>query len=145
MHAQSDTLAQHSVLRQGVARFSATTLAAVAAAGVLATVDPNRPGHYPTCPFLWATGYYCPGCGSLRACHDLLHGDPAGALARNPLALVLLPAVVAAWVLWGLRLAGVTTWSPTRIGARWIWGLLVVVLGYWAARNVPGWTWLSPA
>jgi len=145
MSIEVNAPAQPSLLRRGVVRFSATTLAAVAAAGVLATVDPNRPGHYPTCPFLWATGYYCPGCGSLRAAHDLLHGDLAGALHRNPLAVILLPTVLAAWVFWGLRLAGRTTWSPTNIRPGWIWGLFAVVMLYWVARNIPGWTWLSPA
>ena len=130
---------------RGVMNFAATTAAGLIAAGVVASVDPNQPGHYPTCPFLWISGYYCPGCGSLRASHDLLHGDVTSAFARNPLALALLPAVLAAWVLWGLRLAGVTAWSPTKIKPGWIWTLLAVVLLYWAARNIPGWTWLSPA
>jgi uncharacterized protein DUF2752 len=111
----------------------------------LAVVDPNRPGHYPTCPFLAVSGLYCPGCGSLRAVHDLLHGDLHGALARNPLAVLLAPVVVFAYVCWGLRLLGYDAPHPTRIGAGWIWTLLGVVLAYWALRNVPGWTWLSPA
>ena len=25
-----------------------------------------------------------------------------------------------------------------------LYGILGVVLTYWVARNVPGWTWLSP-
>ena len=44
----------------------------------------TSPGHYPTCPFLAITGWYCPGCGSLRAVHDLLHGDLAGAVRPQP-------------------------------------------------------------
>lgn len=113
---------------------------------MLAAVDPNRPGHYPTCPFLYLTGYYCPGCGSLRALHDLVaHGDLAAALRRNPLTVVMIPFVMAAWLLWALRLAGLTTWTPTRIRPAWIWAYLVLLVVYWVARNVPGWTWLSPA
>jgi hypothetical protein len=27
-------------------------LGAIAATAVVATIDPNEPGHYPTCPFL---------------------------------------------------------------------------------------------
>jgi hypothetical protein len=26
-----------------------------------------------------------------------------------------------------------------------LYGLLGVILAFWALRNVPGWTWLSPA
>ena len=37
----------------------------------VANVDPNVAGHYPTCPILAVTGWYCPGCGTLRAVHAL--------------------------------------------------------------------------
>ncbi|HWI43027.1 MAG TPA: DUF2752 domain-containing protein [Nocardioides sp.] len=131
--------------RRAVLRFVGTTAAGVAAAAVLASVDPHEPGHYPTCPFLAVTGLYCPGCGSLRAANSLLHGHLTGALDRNPLAVVMLPLVVAAWALWGLRLAGVATaWHPTRIPVPWIRALLVAVVAFWVLRNVPGWTALSP-
>lgn len=131
--------------RDGVVRFAATTTAAVVAAGVLATVDPNEQGHYPTCPFLAITGHYCPGCGTLRACHALLHGDPVTALERNPILLVALPLILAGWVMWGLRVAGRTTWTTVLIPSGWLWATLWAILAYWALRNVPGWTWLSPA
>lgn len=131
--------------RRGVLSFVATTTAALGAVATIALVSPEEPGHYPTCPFLALTGWFCPGCGSLRAVHALAHGDVATAWDRNPLAVLLLPAVVVAWVAWGLRLAGRRAWHPSRIPAGWIWGLLVVVLVYWLARNLPGWDWLSPA
>ena len=140
----SDRTAARLVLRGGAARFGAVTLAGVAAAAMLATVDPHEPGHYPTCPFLATTGYYCPGCGSLRATNSLLHGHLTGALDRNPLAVVMLPLVLAAWVVWGLRLAGLATWTPTAIPARWIWVLLGAILAFWILRNIPGWSFLSP-
>ncbi|MFD0477703.1 DUF2752 domain-containing protein [Nonomuraea thailandensis] len=63
-------------------------LGVAAAAGavfaVVGVIDPNEPGHYPTCPFLWATGLYCPGCGTLRTVHALAHLDPVAALGLNP-------------------------------------------------------------
>ncbi len=111
---------------------------------MLATFSPEEPGHYPSCPFLLISGLYCPGCGSLRATHAMLHGDFGTAFDRNPLAVVLLPIVLVSWVAWGLRLLGFNAWHPSRVPVGWIWGLLVLVLGFWIARNVPGWTWLSP-
>ena len=131
--------------RRGALSFAAVTALGAAAAATIALVSPEEPGHYPTCPFLAATGAYCPGCGSLRAVHALTHGDLATAWDRNPLAVLLLPLVLVAWVAWALRLGGRGAWHPTRIPAPWIWTLLAVVLAYWVARNVPGWTWLSPA
>jgi len=119
-------------------------VAAVAATSVVAKVDPNQPGHYPTCPFLAVTGYYCPGCGSLRALHDLAHGDVVGALARNPLMVLAAGGLLVAFVLWTRRRwRGLPrTWAaPASV----LYGLLALVLAFWVLRNVPGWTWLSPA
>lgn len=66
------------------------------AAGTLfiALVDPNEPGHYPGCPTKLLSGLDCPGCGGLRATHDLAHGDIAGALDNNALFVVLVPVII---------------------------------------------------
>ena len=37
-------------------------------------LDPSRSDLFPRCVFLSLTGYKCPGCGSQRAIHALLHG-----------------------------------------------------------------------
>jgi hypothetical protein len=63
-------------------------------AGVVGAVDPETSGAYPVCPFRALTGLACPGCGSLRALHDLVHGSPMSALDHNALFVVAL--VVAA-------------------------------------------------
>lgn len=83
----------------------------VAAAGSLPAVaylwavSPERPGHYPVCPLYWATGLYCPGCGTLRAAHALLHGDLTTALHRNVLVVLAAPVVVLLWLDWVVRAA----------------------------------------
>src|SRR5579872_6995396 len=65
----------------------------VAALGVvlLRTFDPATSGVFPPCPVRYLTGWYCPGCGSLRALHALLHGNLRQAWAMNPLTLIVLP------------------------------------------------------
>jgi uncharacterized iron-regulated membrane protein len=129
-------------------RVAAGPLLVAAGAGaaltVLATVDPNRPGHYPTCPFLALTGWFCPGCGSLRALHDLTQLDVAGAWAMNPLLLVVLPFLATSWVLWTRR--AVRGVPKSRLLPGWVViGVLVVLVGYGVARNVPVLApWLAP-
>ena len=60
--------------------------------------------HYPGCPTKIFTGLDCPFCGSLRATHDLLHGDVVGALSLNAVTvLVILPLTAVAYVLWTYR------------------------------------------
>lgn len=44
-------------------------------------------------PFKLLTGYDCPGCGSQRALHALLHGD-INAFAYNPLFIIAIPYVI---------------------------------------------------
>nr|WP_281502539.1 DUF2752 domain-containing protein [Arenibacter sp. F20364] len=51
--------------------------------------NPSKSHLFPKCPFLTATGYYCTGCGSQRALHDLLHFDIKGVARHN---LLFLPA-----------------------------------------------------
>lgn len=112
--------------------------------GYVAAVDPNAAGHYPTCPFLAITGWYCPGCGALRAVHALAHGDVMTALARNPFAVVAVGYVVVAWVLWVERTA---RGRPVRwLAPPWVlYSVLAAIVMFGILRNVPGWTWLSPA
>jgi hypothetical protein len=118
--------------------------AALIGAGFVTAVDPNAAGHYPTCPFLAVTGWYCPGCGALRAVHALGHGDLMMALARNPLTVVVVGYLAVTWVLWFRRSA---RGRPLRrLAPPWVlYGVLAAILAFWVLRNVPGWTWLSPA
>ncbi len=121
-------------------------VAASALIGVayVANVDPNAAGHYPTCPFLAITGWYCPGCGTLRAVHALAHGDIMTAWARNPLAVVGLGYLLVTWVLWFERT--VTGRRPSWLAPPWVlYGVFGAILMFWVLRNVPGWTFLSPA
>lgn len=43
------------------------------------------------CPFKVMTGLDCPGCGSQRAVHEILHGNFRSAVAFNPLFVIALP------------------------------------------------------
>jgi hypothetical protein len=67
-------------------------MAGLALAGgiVLFAIDPARHEIYP-CLLRTTTGLLCPGCGGLRATHQLLHGNLAAAWALNPLAVLLVP------------------------------------------------------
>ena len=108
----------------------------VGAAALLYAVNPAGSSLYPKCPFYWLTSLHCPGCGSLRAAHQLLHGHWAAAFRMNPLALVLVPLVIftSAWRSAEQRLLGR---QVRPLSARWIWLLLAVMLIFTVLRNVP--------
>jgi len=122
---------------------AAVAAGTAATVGFVGLVDPNRPGHYPTCPFLFVTGYYCPGCGSLRAIHALAHGDLVTAIDRNVLLVATLPFLLAAFV--GFTRRRVTGRPRTWLAPPWvIYGLFALVVAYWVLRNVPAFAWLAP-
>lgn len=57
-------------------------------------VDPAEVSFMPKCIFRLATGWECPGCGSQRLVHALLHGRIAEAWGYNPFLLLMLPLLV---------------------------------------------------
>lgn len=67
------------------------TAAIMTALLMLRLFDPATSGIFPPCPFRALTGYLCPGCGSLRALHQLLIGHFSRAFALNPFAVTSLP------------------------------------------------------
>lgn len=78
-----------------VSRRALVTAGLVAAAMLLAgyyLLGPES-GVYPRCLFRQVTGLECPGCGSQRAIHALLHGRVAEAWSYNALLLVEIPLI----------------------------------------------------
>ena len=124
---------------------AALAAGAGATALLLARVDPFVPGNgLPPCPLYALTGWYCPGCGSARCLHALLHGELALAFAMNPLLVLVLPVQAAM----ALNAAG---WAPR--GSAPVWralgaarGWLVLLVGYALLRNLPWppFAWLAP-
>jgi hypothetical protein len=70
-------------------------LAGILFLAVLFLYDPASSAFYPPCLFRTFLGMQCPGCGSLRAAHQLLHGNISRAWALNKPLLVALPLAAA--------------------------------------------------
>lgn len=56
--------------------------------------DPAMAGWMPKCIFHSVTGLDCPGCGSQRMIHALLHADLKSAFQANALLLLSLPYLI---------------------------------------------------
>lgn len=114
-----------------------------AATLAVAIVDPHTPGRWPTCPSLTLTGFYCPGCGSLRAVNSLTRLDFAGALNMNPMIFFAVPVLIYLWVRW-LRTS--ITGKTRSLGAPiYLWLILSAVVAYGILRNIPFFApWLAP-
>lgn len=122
------------ILSAGIA---AVVLAAVvSAAWLYASFDPAAEGSwFPRCVFKSLTGLDCPGCGSQRAIHALLHGRFAEALRLNALFVVELPL---------LLLLGIVALLPGRlrrlrrllVSQGFILSLLATIVIFTVARNI---------
>jgi hypothetical protein len=99
----------------------------IGAAAILYALDPARAGMLPGCPFHALTGLWCPGCGSTRALHQLLHGHLSAAFGFNPLAISLLPLVGY------LAVRG----EKATLKPAMIWILLGMIVMFGVLRNVP--------
>lgn len=104
---------------------------------LLRVFDPATSAIFPPCPVRYLTGLYCPGCGSLRALHALLHGDLRRAWAMNAMTVMLLPFV--AYGLGRELHAQFFGRRPARkmLPARFIQGLAVLIVLFGIARNLP--------
>ena len=119
-------------------RWKITGVLASVAAGlvVLFFFSPTQYPFYPRCPLHAMTGLHCPGCGSLRAMHSLLHGDLAGAIRFNALLILSLPFLACLGVnsvRASLRKARLDT-GPRTV---WIWIFFAMMLTFGVLRNLP--------
>ncbi len=109
-------------------------------------INPSDYSILPQCPSYKYTGTYCPGCGSQRAIHSLLHGDFAGMMAYNPM---FLPVGMLLFWHWGILLTNRiknTRYLSPMYHSRFPYIVLVIVLLYWLLRNIPYYpfSWLAP-
>ena len=117
--------------------------AAMVAAGILFFFNPAEHGFYPVCYFHAATGFNCPGCGSLRAMHHLLHGHLFEAARLNLLLLLCLPYV--GWRTTQFAIARLRGQRATfAIQPVLLWAFLLVAVVFTVFRNLPGFAYLSP-
>ena len=103
---------------------------------VLYHFNPLQASFYPPCPFHLLTGLHCPGCGSTRALHALLHGRIREAFGYNPLLFVTLSLVgyEALRILFARK--GIRLFSP--LGSPFFSRLfLIVILLFTVLRNLP--------
>ena len=122
-------------------RASTWLLLGVAVAAGIALVplyffNPVEHSFFPKCFFHSLTGLDCPGCGGLRATHQLLHGNFLAALKLNALFVGLLPI----GAFFGLRqLVFLTTgklWPQPFRSARWAVVIAALIIGFGVLRNV---------
>lgn len=105
--------------------------------------NPVEHTFFPRCVFHALTGLDCPGCGGLRATHQLLHGHFWNAFKLNPLLFCLLPlgAYFALRQIVFMRTG--RRWPQPFKSPKWIMLLALVVIAFGVLRNLPWQKWLA--
>lgn len=103
-------------------------IAAVALGLYLLLVETT--GYRFPCLFHSATGLNCPGCGSQRALHALIHGHPLEAWSYNLLLPVILIYILLLLLLPNSRLY----LKLTSVKASW--SILAIIILWWILRNI---------
>ncbi len=108
----------------------------IAAIILLYKINPSTSSFFPSCPVYTITGLYCPGCGSLRALHQLFHGNISNAFGFNPLMVIALPFIAYSFL--SYILDGITgkTLPKIFIPAFYIWLILGIILLFGILRNI---------
>jgi hypothetical protein len=110
---------------------------AVAATTVLYFFNPAQSNFYPICVFYKTTGLLCPGCGCLRAVHQLLHGHIEAAFRFNALFVSSLPFVALVYVQ-AARHRAANRPALAWLGPRLLWTGFAILVVFGILRNLPG-------
>jgi hypothetical protein len=118
----------------------------VAVASALFAFDPAGQDALPGCAFHALTGLYCPGCGSCRALHQLLHGHLGAALGLNLLMVLSLPFLGFHFLLYANAAFRGRPWRGVSLKPIWIRAILCLVILHGVLRNIPfgPFSWLAP-
>lgn len=98
---------------------------------LLYLIDPEKGGYF-SCPFRLLTGLLCPGCGSQRALHDVMHFRVAEAFDHNALLVLSLPVLALQ-----LGFSRLSFREKPALSPNWVfltWG--VIAVGWGIFRNL---------
>lgn len=109
-------------------------------------VSPSSSNYFPKCIFYSSTGYYCPGCGSQRAAHHLLHFNLKEVLRQNVLFLLGVFAFVYYVFITVSNTFFNTNYKNILTKRLSIWVILIVIILFTVLRNInkEPFIWLAP-
>ncbi|MDP4178429.1 MAG: DUF2752 domain-containing protein [Bacillota bacterium] len=112
--------------------------AVIPAAIILYLFNPSTSKIFPPCPFKFLTGYYCPGCGSLRALHQLFHGNLIAALKLNSFMVLCIPLMI--YLILSemkIKIKGRRLFPRIVFSQSFYTIFLTIIILYWILRNIP--------
>lgn len=90
---------------------------------------------FPRCPFALLTGFRCPGCGTQRAIHQLLHLNIGEAFRYNALFVVSIPILLFMLITYKLR-AKFPRLYKFSLSLPFSLTILIIIILWWVFRNI---------
>jgi len=115
----------------------------LAGAAYLFFFEPGKTGFFPACPFRLLTGFTCPGCGTTRALHQILHGHFETAFTLNPLLIFAIPFFIFAFMRYSVTVMRGGVPRPNALPAPYIYAIFFIILSFWIFRNTPFYPFVS--
>ncbi len=108
--------------------------------------DPINNLLFPKCPLYATTGIYCPGCGSQRATHALLHLNIPEVFNSN---ILFLPAIIIVVLHYSISVTNKftgTTYTSILDKSKAPLVIFIIVILFFILRNIPyaPFTYLAP-
>lgn len=101
------------------------------------TINPSEVNFMPKCPLYSTTGVYCPGCGSQRALHDLLHLNIKEVIGHNLLFLLGLFIIAYHFIIEGMNHFKKTKVNNLLYHPKTPIVILIIIILFWILRNIP--------
>lgn len=114
-------------------------LAGVAGISIFYSIfNPYKDDFLPKCAFHTLTGYQCPGCGSQRAIHNLLHLKIYQAIKENMLLILSIPYLLigAYFDIFKPKTQKSFKLQKILFGLPAIWIVFFIIIIYWIVRNL---------
>lgn len=99
--------------------------------------NPSEVDFLPKCPLYITTGFYCPGCGSQRATHQLLNLNIFGIIQQNVLFLFALILIGYQGIVWSLNHFFKKNIYNYLYHPKLPIAILLLVFTFWILRNIP--------
>ena len=111
------------------------TMGVLAVCFIFYFLDPLESPLFPKCPFLLLTGLECPGCGTQRALHNLLHLQFLDAMHYNALLVLSIPYITLLLFAEAYRTRRPKFYLYIH-KPLYVWSYLTAVILWYVARNL---------
>ena len=99
-------------------------------------INPSEVDFLPKCPFYITTGFYCAGCGSQRATHQLLNFNFLGVLQQNLLFALGLVIFIYYYSIVAFNHFFNKTYYNYIYHPKTPIVLLIIIIAFWIFRNI---------